>query len=79
MIILLKEMGFSLERVSELLNCDADPLKKAELMLIEKQKCIGHQIEVVRRLSQMDKTQIGFNLFDPTKVNTDLDLILKIF
>lgn len=75
-IILLKEMGFSLEEIAEFQNNRDDLFEKATTALTKKLEQINCQIEIVKCLSEIDGKQIGFNLFDPKMINKDCKRII---
>lgn len=74
-IVLLKEMGFSLKEITGLLKRVEFPLCAARNILQEKINHLEEMIETLSLLADMDKDHLGFHLFDPQKIRAEFKQI----
>ena len=77
-IILLKEMGFSLEETARLLNREENPLSAARNVLKDKVNHLEKLIEAVSLLAETDIGHLGFDLFDPHMIRSDPGQIIRL-
>ena len=70
-IVLLKEMGFSLEEIAGLLRKEEFPICAARNILQVKMNHLEEMIDMLSLLAEIDKDNLGFYLFDPQKIRTD--------
>lgn len=76
-IVLLKEMGFNLEEIARLQRKESNVFKEVFDTLQGKKVHLNRLIDLIKLLSEINGNQIGFQLFNPKRINEELETIIN--